>query len=76
MGNIPRTFLIYRKIVKSIYVSQSKENVALIDSGPIVALFNSKDKFHRSIYNFIKSYKGSLFSTWAVVTEVIYFLFR
>ncbi|EMK11408.1 toxin-antitoxin system, toxin component, PIN domain protein [Leptospira kirschneri] len=52
------------------------QKVALIDSGPIVALFNSKDKFHRSIYNFIKSYKGSLFSTWAVVTEVIYFLFR
>ncbi|EKO53018.1 PIN domain protein [Leptospira kirschneri str. 200803703] len=50
------------------------QNVALIDSGPIVALFNSKDKFHRSIYNFIKSYKGSLFSTWAVVTEVIYLL--
>ncbi|TQE83237.1 toxin-antitoxin system, toxin component [Leptospira noguchii] len=50
------------------------QNVALIDSGPIVALFNSKNKFHRSIYNFIKSYKGSLFSTWAVVTEVIYLL--
>ncbi|EMN00084.1 toxin-antitoxin system, toxin component, PIN domain protein [Leptospira noguchii str. 1993005606] len=51
------------------------QNVVLIDSGPIVALFNSKDKFHRSIYNFIKSYKGSLFSTWAVVvTEVIYLL--
>ncbi|EQA62779.1 type II toxin-antitoxin system VapC family toxin [Leptospira alexanderi] len=50
------------------------QNVALIDSGPIVALFNSKDKFHKSTYKFIKSYKGSLVSTWLVVTEVVYLL--
>ncbi|TGK38428.1 PIN domain-containing protein [Leptospira gomenensis] len=50
------------------------QNVALIDSGPIVALFNSNDKFHKSTYKFIKAYKGSLFSTWPVVAEVIYLL--
>ncbi|WP_029782985.1 type II toxin-antitoxin system VapC family toxin [Leptospira interrogans] len=50
------------------------QNVALIDSGPIVALFNTNDKFHKSIYKFIKSYKGSLFLSWPVVTEVVYLL--
>ncbi|RHX84297.1 type II toxin-antitoxin system VapC family toxin [Leptospira stimsonii] len=50
------------------------QNVALIDSGPIVALFNSNDKFHKTTYKFIKSYKGSLFSSWPVVTEVVYLL--
>ncbi|WP_036086684.1 MULTISPECIES: type II toxin-antitoxin system VapC family toxin [Leptospira] len=50
------------------------QNVALIDSGPIVALFNTNDKFHKSTYKFIKSYKGSLFSSWPVVTEVVYLL--
>ncbi|MGJ4754769.1 type II toxin-antitoxin system VapC family toxin [Leptospira kmetyi] len=50
------------------------QNVALIDSGPIVALFNSNDKFHKYTYKFIKSYKGSLFSSWSVVTEVVYLL--
>ncbi|MBW0435468.1 PIN domain-containing protein [Leptospira yasudae] len=50
------------------------QNVALIDSGPIVALFNSNDKFHKSTFKLIKSYKGSLFSSWSVVTEVVYLL--
>ncbi|WP_061243627.1 type II toxin-antitoxin system VapC family toxin [Leptospira interrogans] len=50
------------------------QNVALIDSGPIVALFNTNDRFHKSTYKFIKSYKGSLFSSWPVVTEVVYLL--
>ncbi|WCL50723.1 type II toxin-antitoxin system VapC family toxin [Leptospira sp. GIMC2001] len=50
------------------------KNVALIDSGPIIALFNSKDKFHKSTLKFFKSYTGGLISSWPVVTEVIYLL--
>jgi predicted nucleic acid-binding protein len=50
------------------------QNVALIDSGPIIALFNSKDKFHKSCLKYFKSFKGVLISTWPVVTEVIYLL--
>jgi uncharacterized protein len=50
------------------------KNAALIDSGPILALFNSKDKFHKLTLKFLKSYKGSLISTWPVVTDVIYLL--
>ncbi|PJZ52450.1 type II toxin-antitoxin system VapC family toxin [Leptospira adleri] len=50
------------------------KNVALIDSGPIIALFNSADNYHKSIFKFLKGFKGSLFTTWPVVTEVIYLL--
>ncbi|ABZ95290.1 PIN domain protein [Leptospira biflexa serovar Patoc strain 'Patoc 1 (Ames)'] len=50
------------------------KNVALIDSGPIIALFNEKDKFHKSILKYLKSFKGELISSWPVVTEVIYLL--
>ncbi|TGL98011.1 type II toxin-antitoxin system VapC family toxin, partial [Leptospira jelokensis] len=50
------------------------KNVALIDSGPIIALFNSKDKFHKPTLKFLKSYTGELISTWPVVTEVVYIL--
>ncbi len=50
------------------------KNVALIDSGPIIALFNSKDRFHKSSIKFLKSYQGKLISSWPVVTEVIYLL--
>ncbi|TGM60108.1 type II toxin-antitoxin system VapC family toxin [Leptospira meyeri] len=50
------------------------KNAALIDSGPIIALFNSKDKFHKPTLKFLKSYTGELISTWPVVTEVVYIL--
>ncbi|TGK50580.1 PIN domain-containing protein [Leptospira kanakyensis] len=50
------------------------QNVALIDSGPILALFNAKDKFHKSILKFLKNYNGQLITSWPVVTEVIYLL--
>lgn len=49
-------------------------NVSLIDSGPIIALFDAKDKFHKPVVKFMKSYKGSLLTTWAVLTEVLYLL--
>ncbi|EQA36661.1 PIN domain protein [Leptospira inadai serovar Lyme str. 10] len=50
------------------------KNVALIDSGPIIALFNSSDDHHKSVFKFLKSFKGSLFTTWPIITEVIYLL--
>ncbi|XDD45295.1 type II toxin-antitoxin system VapC family toxin [Leptospira sp. WS39.C2] len=50
------------------------KNVALIDSGPIIALFNSKDKFHKHTLKFLKSYNGELVSSWPVITEIVYLL--
>jgi uncharacterized protein len=47
---------------------------SLIDAGPIIALFDKDDKYHKNVLNFIKNYKGKLFTSWPVITEVSYFL--
>lgn len=47
---------------------------AIIDTGPIKALFDEKDKYSLPIRNFFKSYAGKIFTTLAVVTEVSYML--
>lgn len=46
----------------------------LIDAGPLIALFDRSDKYHKSALNFIKDYQGYLWSTWPVVTEVCHML--
>ncbi len=46
----------------------------LIDAGPIIALFNKNDKYHKKIKNFLKKYEGKLTSTWPVVTEASHML--
>ena len=50
------------------------QNTTLIDSGPLVALFDKNDKYHKQILTFMKSYKGELVTTWAVMTEVSHML--
>ncbi len=47
---------------------------SLIDAGPIIALFDKDDKYHKNVLNFIKNYKGKLFTSWPVITEVSHFL--
>ncbi|TGL46481.1 PIN domain-containing protein [Leptospira wolffii] len=49
-------------------------SVALIDSGPMIALFNASDEYHKSVFKFLKSYKGGLKTTWPVITEAVYLL--
>ncbi len=46
----------------------------LIDSGPLIALFDKNDKYHLSVLNFLKSYKGELITSWSVITEVSHML--
>lgn len=46
----------------------------LIDAGPLIALFDRDDKFHISIKDFIKRYKGRLYTSWPVITEVLHML--
>ena len=46
----------------------------LIDAGPIIALFNKNDKYHKIIMKFLKKYNGKLTSSWPVVTEVSHML--
>ena len=46
----------------------------IIDSGPLIALFDRSDKYHKSTLDFMKSYKGKLITSWAVITEVSHML--
>ncbi|MCK8825501.1 type II toxin-antitoxin system VapC family toxin [Fuchsiella alkaliacetigena] len=46
----------------------------LIDSGPLIALFDQDDKYHQAIKDFLKSYKGHLYTSWPVITEVLHML--
>lgn len=46
----------------------------LIDSGPIIALFDRGDKYHSKVLEFIKSFRGELITSWSVITEVSHML--
>ena len=46
----------------------------IIDSGPLIALFDGSDKYHNDILTFMKAYKGKLITSWAVITEVSHML--
>lgn len=46
----------------------------IIDSGPLIALFDKSDKYHDRVLSFLKSYDGRLITTWAVITEVTHML--
>ncbi|MEQ8551377.1 MAG: PIN domain-containing protein [Cyclobacteriaceae bacterium] len=46
----------------------------LIDAGPLIALFDKSDQYHSKALDFIKTFKGFLWTTWPVVTEVSHML--
>ncbi len=46
----------------------------LIDSGPLIALFDASDKYHSESVNFIKTNKFPLVTTIASVTETLHLL--
>ena len=46
----------------------------LIDSGPLIALFDSSDKYHQEAVNFIKINKFPLITTLASITETLHLL--
>jgi len=46
----------------------------LIDTGPLIALFDKDDKYHKTIKDFIKKDSFKFVSTTAVVTEVTHML--
>ena len=45
---------------------------ALIDSGPLIALFDKSDNYHYAAIKFLKDYDGLLLTTWSVISEVFY----
>lgn len=46
----------------------------LIDSGPLIALFDKSDKYHSTVLAFLKEFRGELLTTWSVITEVSHML--
>ena len=46
----------------------------LIDSGPLIALFDASDKYHHDAINFIKTNKYPLITTLASITETLHLL--
>ncbi|MBI2505318.1 MAG: PIN domain-containing protein [Candidatus Latescibacteria bacterium] len=46
----------------------------LVDSGPLVALFDKGDQHHRQALDFLSSFTGELLATTPVLTEVCYLL--
>lgn len=49
-------------------------NKILIDSGPLIALFDSSDKYHQKTIEFIKENTSILITTIASVTETLHLL--
>jgi uncharacterized protein len=47
-------------------------SVALIDTGPLVAYYNRRDKYHQQVMGFLKIYTGQLITTDPCITEVMY----
>lgn len=46
----------------------------LIDAGPLIALFDRDDVYHKAIRGFLQAYEGRLLTSWAVITEVMHML--
>jgi len=46
----------------------------LVDSGPLIALFDGGDKYHQAAVAFIKENKSQLITTLASVTETLHLL--
>ena len=41
----------------------------LVDTGPLIALINRRDRFNEPVVQFFRSYFGELLTTWPVLTE-------
>ena len=46
----------------------------LVDSGPLIALFDASDKYHHNAVNFIKTNSYPLVTTIASITETLHLL--
>jgi predicted nucleic acid-binding protein len=48
--------------------------IVIVDTGPIVALFDAGDSYHQRALEFVRQTRARLISTMAVVTEATYVL--
>jgi uncharacterized protein len=47
---------------------------ALVDAGPLIALFDPSDKLHAMMEDYFRGFVGRLYTTWPVIAEVCHFL--
>jgi predicted nucleic acid-binding protein len=47
---------------------------SLVDAGPLIALFDKDDGYHQAVKEFFRGYAGRLYTSWAVITEVLHML--
>lgn len=54
------------------------ENIAVIDAGPLIALFDKSDTYHQKVKHRLEEYRkythGGFITTWPIITEVTYIL--
>ncbi len=54
------------------------KNIAVIDAGPLIALFDKSDTYHQKVKQRLEEYRkhvrGRLITTWPIITEVTYML--
>ena len=50
------------------------KNAVALDSGPLFALFNARQRRHRDSVNLFRNPPGPFLTTWPVLTEVTYLL--
>ncbi|MBI5554307.1 MAG: PIN domain-containing protein [Elusimicrobia bacterium] len=54
------------------------ENIAIVDAGPLIALFDKSDKYYQKAKRRLEEYRqndqGKLITAWPIVTEVSYIL--
>lgn len=54
------------------------ENIAIIDAGPLIALFDKSDTYYLKVRHRLEEYRkhthGRLITTWPIITEVTYIL--
>jgi uncharacterized protein len=51
-------------------------NVALIDAGPLIAVYNKSDQHHKQVWNFLQTCTHELITTDACIAEAMYALRR
>ena len=56
--------------------ARSSVRSIIVDAGPLVALFRSRDKHHEAAKSALESTRALLLTTWPVVTEACHFLSR
>lgn len=50
------------------------DEVILIDTGVLVALYDASDRYHHQVIQFLEGYRGRLITTVGCVTEVMWLL--